>query len=498
MSQRRDAVLQRLGKGMGLRDPFSFVGREQERRALRNALLGQQSGSVWIYGPRRIGKTSLVDRLREETSLTTLFVDAGTVAEFSAVALLEGIDEAGRCALGEDFSLKRTAQSQSISVVVDEFDRMCLGLSRDDRALLRGLTIKYPAFAGWVFVSCDEPSQLCREEDAQSYLPSICAKIQLGLLTRRDVRALTESVFRELGEEAPADLHEGIYARVGGFPGAVQPLLHAALLELSDDSPGLTTDEVLDLQRNKLQSDLEGLWRGLDRRDRAELLENSPPDKMREPDLVKRGLVERSRSNSTPSIWIKARWLREVGAELGVTPHRVSAPDDLNASAKELGELLSECDEAVRRLDRKPPRVLFTVGRTSFKLCGVAYPLRSGADLAEVVRTLHQVVVEGSKEVRDAQKLEPILLDLLHKHPTILLLNRLRIHGAHDLSLRGANEDLKAQQLIAEWYKSLSLPLSGPTSPEQLRVAQRALIVSLVEALRSFRDKLNQAANATS
>src|SRR5690606_36946337 len=58
-------VLEALPGREGVPDKRWFVGRWDELEMLRGLFLGKQSSSLWLHGPRRIGKTSLADRVAD-------------------------------------------------------------------------------------------------------------------------------------------------------------------------------------------------------------------------------------------------------------------------------------------------------------------------------------------------------------------------------------------------------------------------------------------------
>lgn len=489
----RSAVAARLGKGAGLRDAWTFVGRRGELRNLKSRLLGEESGSVWVYGPRRVGKTSLVDRLREFEAIDVLDVDVTALMDRSAAAMLNEVIVSGRAVLGWPNSLSQAdlkahlkAQTRPIAIVVDEFDALCLALCRDDRAILRALTQDCPRVA-WVFASREAPEELCRREDEQSYLPSVCEPIRLGLLGRRDVDDLVGRVLSgaggPTGDISEPDLGGAIFDRVGGFAHGVQRLLNAALC--ADSESGERWVHAVDAACDTLRGDLEEVWRGLTLAERRDFLHDGPLSGEREAVARKMGLAfEQDNGHFLP---VSARWLRDVAERLGLSPSPGSG-GDLLGLAKEIGEHIKLCNDTGKKL--RPPRPAFSYGESALRLCDVSKPADTPAEFSGVVDVLYGVVFEAHKSANpDRPQVLPAYARAFRDAPEIVILDRLRQDTRHDLSLpNGTRSD--HHPVLSNWYQRNGFGSAGPSGRAECHKAHRVLMEGIIIALRRLRQNL--------
>lgn len=162
MSHDRDGtVVDLLGLRKGMRDFTYFVGRREVVRELRSAFVGNPA---WLYGARRIGKSSLARRVQaiaQAEGRRCKWVDLSDVDANHFTALLaRATDGAGSSGDGlrlQFEALARTTQEGSeLTIVCDEMDAVAPNLRTDEQAFLRRLTHEYQGFS-YLFISRASP-----------------------------------------------------------------------------------------------------------------------------------------------------------------------------------------------------------------------------------------------------------------------------------------------------------------------------------------------------
>ena len=382
-----EKLLEDLPVDAGMPHPEFFVGREDELGSLRGSFRGRQSGSRWLTGPRRVGKTSIAQRIGEDDRIDAIQVSAPLLHERSADALIRFV--AGRLGLKTKqgaLTAHLSTLERPLVAVVDEFDEFCLNLQRDEQAKLRALAHDNALFA-WLFVSRAPPSALCRKYDEQSWLLGICTPQRVGLLPRVAVSELVQRVCCRAGFADDADeVSDAILTAVAGYGAAVQRLLRGVLehrlkaLRRKRPLPPLRESVVL---RPELRDLLDSLWIDL-------------PLSVRRPLVLKDfdGALESAIDADLVDEWDDAfapAWLVDVGCDLGLVPRRG------NGGAIGPAEAILERMDVIHERSRLLGQPFFKVGQSSMlKLHSLARPPSTEAELQQLVSVLYRVFREST------------------------------------------------------------------------------------------------------
>lgn len=328
MSKALDSVFERLAARDGMRDDRYFVGRKEALRRLRGCVVARdrhQLGCAWIHGARRIGKSSLAFRLKaqgEAEGSRVIWADASDIKPHSFEELLERVcdraDGLAQCA-GESVQsrferLARSAEKSPTVVVLDEFDRLAIELGTEEQGFLRRLAQENGCFS-YVFLTRLDPTRLVEEvADHKSRLLGICQHERLGPLDERAARDLFRRVAKDLKEESLAEHFSLAWQRVGGAPICVMTLVQQLACSACEEP--VNEDyacELIEQKRAEVGMHLGSLWRDLEPRVRALLLERCEGEPLPEADhqaALESGFLSRGRL-TIPT------WLVERGKALG-------------------------------------------------------------------------------------------------------------------------------------------------------------------------------------
>ena len=238
-----DSRFFKAAKTVGLKGPLvngSFVGRQKEIQQLRSAVLGAQVTPLWMFGPRRIGKSSLSNRINGSAETKVIrtscdqieWTNLGDVSNFVAneATAQMGIkfNSSGKAILRE--LAEASSADQRIILVLDEFDKIAVNLQQEEQTFFRATLQAHPYF-GVIFISRLQPWQLLQDySEESSRLLGVCEFIWVPMLTVGDVVELKLKIEDICGEGLSDWLPQWIYERVGGYPVAVQGLFHEYLL----------------------------------------------------------------------------------------------------------------------------------------------------------------------------------------------------------------------------------------------------------------------------
>jgi hypothetical protein len=463
-------IAQSLPRREGVPNLKWWTDRKELCTALEDSVRGEQAGSTWLHGPARIGKTSIADWLEfkcgEEGWARVFRVNRGApITCFDELVLnlyrLFGLPPQ------QDFRALRThlaGLTQTTVVVVDEFDRLSMILSRDDQAELRALSHDHPRFC-WLFITRLLPEQLCQRHDEQSWLLGTVQQHVVGFWTQKDVDRLVHRVASQLKLDDSAQAKREIWAAVGGAPMLVIDLLRAWLSRLPDDDPHAALTEAVRRRRADLRTDLTGLWKQLPLSARRDLLEASQSD-----DAAAYDVPDLS----------GAVWLRDVGREVGLVP----TPDHSAewSTTEALAQLL---ELLVRPLGET--RAVLRQGARAFHLYETLRECRDEAHVKRIVEVLHQMVCEGS--AGDPKKLDQGPLrdatEALRRSPGWEALIVLRNFYDHDAHAGHSEKGAKERDEAASTVFSRLVKVRFPSEPEHYRLLQQRLLAEVHDALRA-------------
>lgn len=395
-----DSPFFRAAKMVGLKGTLEdgcFVGRRREIQALGSALLGSQVTSLWIYGPRRIGKSSLSNRIpkHQDVRIVRISCDQITwsclddVLNLFAKEASEQLDctfgSAGKPVLKELARL--SSGNRRVILVLDEFDGVAVNLQQEEQAFFRGVLQKHPYF-GIIFISRLSPEQLLQDYSQEnSRLLGVCGFIRLPMLTLDEVSELTERIERVCGESLGGWLPRWMHDRVGGYAVAIQALLHEYLL-LADRLGSIPRpDQVQESEHSffeRVMFDLKGLWNDLSYEVRR----------------VLKGEIEcsgkfvhelKSLNMFSGNEVLKPLWLLHVAeeAETGTTTQNLG----FFGLAQSIVEHIKRCN--VTSL-RRGGTTVFQVTQAMLSIFSIARAVRTEEALNNGVNTLYKICVENT------------------------------------------------------------------------------------------------------
>lgn len=368
----------------GVEDERWFVGRREDVVGLEGQFAGPEKvGSVWIHGPRRIGKTSLMQRVRRWSRVQTHCLTPGP--EWDGDDLLAHVAaEFGTDA--KSLPAVLAVLKQNHVLIVEEFDRLSIRLGREQQMRLRVLAHDAPRF-GWLFTSRTPPSELCEKYDEQSWLLGICTPYGLKFLEAIDVEDLVRDCWDALGWTDADAVTKEIYTRVGGHPTAVMTLIRSLIEQRAALRPNRPLPDAADCLDERGRSatlpHLESLWTDLPRDLRRNLRDGNCTPLVREWKMV-----DEDRK------FAPGQWLLEVATDPARSDGQLPS-EGLFGAAESLLDALFACNDYASRLKE---RRMFEHGDRQFKMFELARPSNTEAELVAFINRLAQYVCEGSPE----------------------------------------------------------------------------------------------------
>lgn len=376
----------------------AFVGRRRETHILESSIQGVQVKPQWVWGARRMGKTSLSHALSqsEAVKIARISCDEYDWQGIDGFGELIGKEINGQLGIELSGSGKsyikeigrRSANNNRILLVFDEFDRFAVNLEMDEQAFLRATLQKYP-YLGFLFISRVRPEQLLQDySEDNSRLLGVCGIIRTPMLERIDVLTLVKRLGTLCEEDLPAWLSGWVYERVGGYPVCVQAIIHEFLI-MASDLGRLPSEEEFEegsyAVMDSVNSDLTGLWSDLPPAVRTLLLTRSEeiPDKI-------------IRELKALGLWIANRpvrpsWLLQFGTELDRTEER--QPTEFIGLAEALNNGIRDCNDVALR---KGKTRVFQVTQEVFKIFEIARPVKDELQLNDRISTLYKLCVEST------------------------------------------------------------------------------------------------------
>jgi len=390
---------QKIGFKSPLIDNFSFVGRKREITKILVSVLSTQVTSIWIWGPRRVGKTSLSYQFHQNADLKIIRLSCEGMQ-------WKGIDNfihliMDKCDLkysienteSPDMKLNKIAniatKDHHVILILDEFDLLAINLQQYEQALIRSTLQKYPFF-GIIFITRVKPTELLQDfSDESSRLVGVCDIIRLPMLSRDEVSALIEIVEYFSNKKFGKWLSSWIFDRIAGYPICVQSLLRDILI-FADSINSFPTQKELEKEEDLLyascEEELRGFWRDLPLSIRKKLIRKENDISAKEKrEFRSLNLLE----NDSP---IKPSWLIEVGKESGLLIRGQHLPEFIEL-AQRLNDSIKICNEISLR---KGNRQIFQVTQQFFRLFELARPISDETELNERINIIHKICIEST------------------------------------------------------------------------------------------------------
>jgi hypothetical protein len=398
-----DPGYHKAAKMVGMKVPLvenqTFVGRRREIKKMSASLEGSQVTPVWVWGPRRMGKTSLSYRISESASLRTARVSFDAyewkdIDHLCDILALEArgqlkldIQQTGRPSL--DGLAKKGSKDKPIILILDEFDRIAVNLEQNEQAFLR-MVLQDNPFFGMVFISRVKPEQLLQDySDESSRLLGICEIVRMPMLSKEEVCDLIHIVQHTYNIDFPDWVATWIYNRVGGYPICVQALLREFLLQASEHCKAPAEQEMVrrdGLFIDAMESYLRGLWKDLPYPVRNWILNKTSETS----GTLKRQIeVLHLMDGDT---FLRPFYLVEIGAEKDVISRDEPIPEFIGL-AERLNDSIRICNE---RSLRKGNCVVFQVTQQIFYIFQIARSVADELDLNDRINTLYKICVEGT------------------------------------------------------------------------------------------------------
>lgn len=382
-----------------------FVGREESVTGLIGCAVGERRSSVWIHGPRRVGKSSLAAYLASRATgegTRVIWVDAGDLNATDFNGLLDRAVKRGEAYVRvsgasprERFeALASDSSSGPVLIVFDEFDHIAVNFQTYEQAYLRRLSQDYAMFC-YIFITRLDPSFLVEEVSEQnSRLLAVCNHLRIKSLPVEAVHELCRKIGGDTGLPDFTSWADPIFERVGGYPYAVTWL--AKEIVVAAQGGPLDYDIVLDVfdsHRRQIELDMQLHWTDLLPGTRALILQeaSAQPDQANFADARADGYVTRARRAVRP------QWLLEVGQRSGLAPATsVSGSSLSNAalSVEHLQRLVSAINAHLKRRGRSPG---FEHSTQVFRYFWLTRPQVSRETVTRGVDHLARILLDGSR-----------------------------------------------------------------------------------------------------
>ena len=302
----------------GMSDSRYFVGRKELLSNLSGCVFGDQRSPAWIYGPKRIGKSSVaqaIARKAKDSETTVIWVDCIDLCNRDIDQALQRTLEkskfrtiASRGDTKKAFEkLAAASEKVPITIIFDEFDKVALNLKINDQAFLRRLATDYKRFC-YVFISCLPPGNLVEEiPDIGSRILGICTQQRIMPLERRDIQELCKRVAEDLNQPKLKEIDSLVRREVGGFPVAVMAIVKKLAIAGYHYNT-IENEEIEDLVQTayqELEVDLKSYWASLQPETRSVLI-GKAEEKQFERELKEDGFFNRFEGLISPNFLVRA------------------------------------------------------------------------------------------------------------------------------------------------------------------------------------------------
>lgn len=492
-----DQVFSLLSVKDGMNDPRYFVGREEQHSSVNCCVIGDQRSSVWLHGPKRIGKSSMAKALMrkaKENETIVFCVDAIDLFEngFKSV-LRRAIKQArssikikGKTTKMQFESLAANSKAYPILLVFDEFDKVALTMQTDEQAFLRRLSTDH-AQLSYLFISSTPPQNIVEEiPDVNSRLLGICNQQRLMPLERKDIITLCKKVGEDLDIPDFVSMSDLIRKAVGGLPVAVMTMVKALAVTMFHREK-LDMEDIRDEMQKAsmgLEADLQGYWFTLNSETRSVL--------SGECEVVeyKRKVKEDGFFNRVEGLIIPD-FLIAAGKRAGSFPPTIV--EDKKATLGQVDRLFKGISELNTSLQLRGLKNGIYIGNQTIDFWKLSrYPCTE-TELKEALDYLYKVFYEGAREQGGKRnyRLPSPLDDDYRKHRVVGAISNLRNFYDHDKSRptdsEKPNKYFKEASEIFEMYCGRR----EPTTDEHRQKVRDGLIRDLVELLRTIYDKIH-------
>ena len=389
----------RIGFKSPLIDNQTFVGRKREINKIIVSTTGSQVTSVWISGPRRIGKTSLSHQIPKEDSVFIIRIsfekyEWSGIENFNTHIYTSILKNDLQLSLKSEDCLSQIASNANCNrhliLIFDEFDKVALNLQKDEQAYIRSILQENPYF-GIIFITRLRPIELLQDySDENSRLIGVCDILRLPLLKRDEVNKLLMIVSAMIDEPIQSSFLNWAYQNVGGYPIALQSLIRSSLLIADELNHFPEHSDIVKLENqfySELHSEITSLWKDMPFDIRKFIIEGLRLD--RSPTIISELQVLNLLENDLPVI---PSFLVKVGNEIGITYQNSLKPEYIE-SAEKLIDGIRLCNEISLR---KGMRSVFQVTQQSLRVFDLARPVSDENDLSSKIGLLHKICIEST------------------------------------------------------------------------------------------------------
>ncbi|MFC1844051.1 ATP-binding protein [Thermodesulfobacteriota bacterium] len=402
-----EKVFSALGIKTGIADEKYFVGRKLEMANLSCCYIGENRGSAWIHGPRRIGKTSLANMIaRQASSNDTLVLkadvidingDSGTLFDNMLIRLTKKAHKLlpieGDTIYKNFESLARYSDKRPLLIIIDEVDKVAISMKTDEQAFLRRLVSEYDKFS-YCFISQQAPESIVEEvPDINSRLLGVCVQEKIKPLQRLDVKELCKIVGSDLRLNEFHKYHKIIWEMVGGIPIAVNSMVRTLAIQCTHNPASLEGDieKLLEEKLSDIKIDLMGYWKSLKPGTRLVLMGQAEEEKF-ESQLRDDGLYKLHGGTIKPKFLIMVN--KDSAFEIDIGASSDSEANTIT-KAENLLQLIAEINEALKIRGFKEG---FFVGTTTIKLYFLSRKPCGVNEFKDAIDYLYKVFFEGARE----------------------------------------------------------------------------------------------------
>lgn len=404
-----DEIFSLLSCKNGMNDDRYFVKRKELMAKLIGDISSSQHTSVWIYGPRRVGKTSIahsISRFCNENDYLCLYIDAidlykngfQTLMEKTIVLASRTVPLPGNDYKEQFESLAKSSNIRPVLLIIDEFDKIALNMDEVDQAFFRRLDSEFNEFS-FMFISYQSPTDIMEEVEVNSRLLGVCDTQKIKPFTRLEVKSLFKKVKTDLGNNEFDSCAEHVFNCIGGFPVAVT----AACKDLAvacHHRERLTDDDIHDILeniKNTLEVDIRSYWTYLSPFTKSVLLGQSDSSEY-DSFLREDGLFVRGKGVIRPKFLIE---IGEKKKSFVAEYDKKSDPDAIYQTAINIFQIVSEINQSLH-LKKFPDG--FKIDNISIQMHRLCKQPCSEDALENSVSYMYKVFFEGAKTVKGEKK----------------------------------------------------------------------------------------------
>jgi hypothetical protein len=393
----------RAAKSIGfkspLQDPHTFVGRKREILKLEICCTGKQVTSTWIWGPRRIGKTSLSYRITEFDNIYNFRINCDKhqwenfdkFCDFIKIEI-NNDGKTGLCNQGYfifDELAKISNENKHIIVILDEFDLIGINLQKFEQAYIRSILQKYPYF-GLIFISRLNPLELLQDySDENSRLIGVCDIIRVPFLEKSDIFDLTKYIELKYNITIKNLIVEWIYKMLSGYSVAIQFVLREILLLAAIHGQMPNESQIENNSDDiyfKLNNELKGIWHDLSLDLKKHFLnKNTPINSATKREMLSLNLINKDKI-------LIPLWIEKIGKEIGLSVPNTNLPNFIGIAEKIIQEICFINEISLK----KGFPAIFQVTQQTLHIFEIARPVENLSELNDKIGILHKICVENT------------------------------------------------------------------------------------------------------